>query len=579
MTSGTQANSGSPGKPAADASAPHSIASAPGPDQQPQPQPQPPPAYIWERNWVPVCPLSSLDPSSPTPVVLLGQPLVVWRHSVRGWVVIRDVCPHRLAPLSEGRLEAGGTRLACSYHGWEFSEEGQCKKNPQLASDLRASATACASKRSCVTSFPTLELDGILFAWLDASEEGLQAARTAPKPELTDERAVSYFNWFMNEMPADYPFWLEQSMDPTHANFLHEGVLFLRGAKAVSMEGQPHSPVDLLRGFTWQHGAYQASQTDMRAFREFQPPFVTRVCYHLASGGLTFFWVMSVPVRPGVARVYFKAGFGWAKSQPPLTPTPAPTGGSSGTDSSPRAAVTAAAAAGGPQRAAEGGSPGRRPEAEAGGGGGSSAQGSGALRGLTRLLGLVPHWLFSAQLIADQDAVMIHRQEVLMRRGGFTARDYNLNSKADGGVAAVNVWLRRAGYPDSLWGGKPVVQSGPTYSSWPAQELSLEQILSRQERHVRHCTVCQRGLRQVTAMCTALTAAAGLAAAAAAALAVMAAVNPEAVERVGGWRAVAGAAAVAMALAASAATGWSIREERFISGAAQWHRMGGFASK
>ena len=35
----------------------------------------------------------------------------------QGWVVMSDVCPHRLAPLSEGRLEAGGTRLACAYHG------------------------------------------------------------------------------------------------------------------------------------------------------------------------------------------------------------------------------------------------------------------------------------------------------------------------------------------------------------------------------------------------------------------------------------------------------------------------------
>ncbi|GLC35709.1 hypothetical protein PLESTB_000486200 [Pleodorina starrii] len=581
----------------------------------PDQQPAPPPAYIWARNWVPVCPVSSLDPSAPTPVVLLGQPLVVWRHSVRGWVVMRDVCPHRLAPLSEGRLEAGGTRLACSYHGWEFSEEGRCTRVPQLASDPRASATACASKRSCVTSFPTLELDGILFAWLDASEEGLQAARTAPKPELTDERAVSYFNWFMNEMPADYTFWLEQSMDPTHANFLHEGVGGFRSTNARPLDGKiADKVVDLLGGFTWQHGGYQASNAGMQASRQFQPPFLNRICYTQPNGSVALFWIMSVPVRPGVTRTYFKGGFGRAptppsppsSSSPPppqlqnqlqnqnqhkangseaeaaAAPAPAPVpSASAGASSSnsgqepQRAAPDAAVAA---DRAEQGG----RGSAEKAKAGGAAASASarrpfGGLMGWLR--GRMPHWAFASQLIADQDLVMMCRQELLMRRGGLTARDYNLNSKADGGVAAVNVWLRRAGYPDSLWGGKPVVQSGPTYSGWPAQELSLEQMLSRQERHVRHCTICQRGLKQVTALCTALTVAAGLAAAAAVVLAVMAAISPAGVAAAGGWWALVGVTAAGAALAVAAIKGWSFREERFISGAAQWRRLGGFASQ
>lgn len=40
-------------------------------------------------------------------------------------------------------------------------------------------------------------------------------------------RCVSYVQvgcgtqWAMSELPVDYTFWLEQGMDPTHANFLH----------------------------------------------------------------------------------------------------------------------------------------------------------------------------------------------------------------------------------------------------------------------------------------------------------------------------------------------------------------------
>jgi hypothetical protein len=33
------------------------------------------------------------------------------------WAVFGDRCPHRLAPLSEGRLEPSTGQLMCSYHG------------------------------------------------------------------------------------------------------------------------------------------------------------------------------------------------------------------------------------------------------------------------------------------------------------------------------------------------------------------------------------------------------------------------------------------------------------------------------
>ncbi|GLC35707.1 hypothetical protein PLESTB_000486000 [Pleodorina starrii] len=614
-----------------------SVTTTPAPTLE-QTQPSP----LWLRTWAPVLPTAQLDPSVPTPVVLLGQPLVVWRHSVRGWVVMRDVCPHRLAPLSEGRLEAGGTRLACSYHGWEFSEEGRCTKVPQLASNPRASATACASKRSCVTSFPTLELDGMLFAWLDASEEGLQAAQTAPKPELLEAGVTLIVDWVVNEMPVDYQFWMEQGQDPSHANYLHHGVAFFRLENSVPMLGKPVGAPDLLQGYRWEHGAYEKKQGDMRAVRDFRPPFNSSVVYPLPDGTATHFSMWVVPVRPGVCRTHSLIGTSKepSKQQKQQQPAGAAANGAAangaaangtaangtaangtaangtaangaaangtaangtaangaaanGTAANGTAANGAAAngaAANGAAAngaAANGGAAAAPLPAESKSAGGASqaateAGGKGSGGPIAWLFGLLrrlPHWMLISQLVVDQDLMMMARQETHMRRTGQSGRDYNLNSMSDAGVAATHAWLRLADYPNSLWGGKPVVQSGPTYSGWPAQELSLEQILSRQERHVRHCTVCQRGLRQVTALCTALTVAAGLAAAAAVVLAVMAAVIPDAVNSVGGWRAVVGAVVVAAALALAAVKGWWYREEKFISGAAQWRRRGGFTLK
>lgn len=49
-------------------------------------------------------------------------------------------------------MEADGT-LSCSYHGWRFAGSGACTRIPQ-ALDGGAEAAACASPRSCVTSYP-----------------------------------------------------------------------------------------------------------------------------------------------------------------------------------------------------------------------------------------------------------------------------------------------------------------------------------------------------------------------------------------------------------------------------------------
>ncbi len=60
---------------------------------------------------------SDIDPSAPYRFVLLGIPLVIWHDTKAQQIrVFKDVCPHRLVPLSEGRINAQGL-LECGYHG------------------------------------------------------------------------------------------------------------------------------------------------------------------------------------------------------------------------------------------------------------------------------------------------------------------------------------------------------------------------------------------------------------------------------------------------------------------------------
>lgn len=65
------------------------------------------------------------------PVQILGRKVVIWYDRGAGkWQTFLDMCPHRLAPLSEGRIDEQGC-LQCCYHGWSFKGDGSCARIPQ----------------------------------------------------------------------------------------------------------------------------------------------------------------------------------------------------------------------------------------------------------------------------------------------------------------------------------------------------------------------------------------------------------------------------------------------------------------
>ena len=59
--------------------------------------------FNWTKQWYPVAVIDLLDTSKPHPTQLLGVDVVVWKDGDGKWSVFEDKCPHRLAPLSEGR--------------------------------------------------------------------------------------------------------------------------------------------------------------------------------------------------------------------------------------------------------------------------------------------------------------------------------------------------------------------------------------------------------------------------------------------------------------------------------------------
>jgi phenylpropionate dioxygenase-like ring-hydroxylating dioxygenase large terminal subunit len=90
----------------------------------------------------------------PLAVRLLGDPWVLVRLPTGAsgetrLVAYADRCPHRLAPLSAGRV-VGGT-LQCGYHGWCFDADGACTEIPAIDGSDRIPPRARATTPAALT--------------------------------------------------------------------------------------------------------------------------------------------------------------------------------------------------------------------------------------------------------------------------------------------------------------------------------------------------------------------------------------------------------------------------------------------
>ena len=123
-----------------------------------------PTRFDWQEVWYPVYYVEDLNKTKPTAFKLLDKDIVIWWDG-ENWRVFEDRCPHRLALLSEGRINAEGL-LECPYHGWSFGGSGECVNIPQEAPEGKAKT----SKRACVTSYPTAVRQGLLFVYPGQAE-------------------------------------------------------------------------------------------------------------------------------------------------------------------------------------------------------------------------------------------------------------------------------------------------------------------------------------------------------------------------------------------------------------------------
>lgn len=200
--------------------------------------------FNWFSHWYPAAPEYDLDKRVPHAFTVMGLDIVVWWDKRnQTWQVFDDSCPHRRAPLSEGRIDEDGD-LQCSYHGWCFGPKGDCKYIPQAPSDGPPVHT---SKRACASTYPSLQQQGIVWFWPNTDPQFKDIAMDK-KPPLIPVLSDPSFpcTLSMRDLPYGYEILTENLMDPSHVPYAHYGL----GAQVkVTSEDKSHRragmPLDL----------------------------------------------------------------------------------------------------------------------------------------------------------------------------------------------------------------------------------------------------------------------------------------------------------------------------------------------
>ncbi|XP_078180848.1 protochlorophyllide-dependent translocon component 52, chloroplastic-like [Carex rostrata] len=179
--------------------------------------------FDWFSHWYPLGPICDLDKRAPKAKTVLGLDVVVWWDRVEGaWKVFDDKCPHRLAPLSEGRVDPQG-RLQCVYHGWCFDGAGACKYIPQAPS---LGPPVHKNEKACVAVYPCVEQNKILWFWPNTDpryKDILNEKKPPYIPELDDPSFTATMG--TRDLLYGYEVLTENLMDPSHVPYAHHGLM------------------------------------------------------------------------------------------------------------------------------------------------------------------------------------------------------------------------------------------------------------------------------------------------------------------------------------------------------------------
>ncbi len=258
--------------------------------------------FQWTKQWYPIAVVEFLDSSRPHALQLLGKELVIWRDRQNQWRCFEDRCPHRLVPLSEGRVEPDGT-LMCAYHAWRFDETGKCVSLPQ-SQDKTTETKNIENPKSCAIAYPTQERQGLIWVWPESGsqakiESQARKPRIIPELEENSDKVVKLY-WSVRDLPYGWDYFMENVADPAHVPVSHHGMMGSRYKDAKYYDMIREKEISTQEGFAF--SIEPVPPTIEKTIHDFQPPCHMRISSTFKDGGKFILALYASPTRPGWCR-------------------------------------------------------------------------------------------------------------------------------------------------------------------------------------------------------------------------------------------------------------------------------------
>lgn len=141
------------------------------------------------------------------PRTITGSPVVLYRTQAGEPVAMADRCPHRLVPLSLGRLD--GDVVQCGYHGMRFASTGACVSIP---------GQKIVPAKARVAVYPTVEKHRFVWIWMGDAEQADPAL--VPDFHWMDADAWAVAEGY-HHVRANYRLLVDNLLDLSHETFVH----------------------------------------------------------------------------------------------------------------------------------------------------------------------------------------------------------------------------------------------------------------------------------------------------------------------------------------------------------------------